>query len=129
VLRVKIKILNLYVNAPDTMAAGRSRTFTVSAGEMTMFMELYDSETGAVLARVVDRREGRNTGQMQLSSSVVNTGESADDRLDLGAHSQERPRQGARHRQEVERAAPGAGGHPGASAPTGSLPGHIRIAG
>jgi hypothetical protein len=75
VLRVKIKILNLYVNAPDTMSAGRSRTFTVSAGEMTMFMELYDSETGAVLARVVDRREGRNSGQMQLSSSVVNTGE------------------------------------------------------
>lgn len=75
VLRVKVKILNLYVNAPDTMSAGRSRTFTVSAGEMTMFMELYDSETGAVLARVVDRREGRNSGMMQLSSSVVNTGE------------------------------------------------------
>jgi hypothetical protein len=75
VLRVKVKILNLYVNAPDTMTAGRSRTFTVSAGEMTMFMELYDSETGAVLARVVDRREGRNTGQWQMSGSVVNVGE------------------------------------------------------
>lgn len=75
VLRAKVKILNLYVNAPDTKAAGRSRTFTVSAGEMTMLLELSDSETGAILARVVDRREGRNTGQWQLSGSVANTGE------------------------------------------------------
>ena len=74
-LRVKVKILNLYVNAPDTKAAGRSRTFTVSAGEMTMLLELSDSETGAILARVVDRREARNTGQWQLSGSVVNVGE------------------------------------------------------
>src|SRR5437870_1375763 len=34
VLRVKAKIINLYVNAPDTGGAGRSRTYTVSAGEM-----------------------------------------------------------------------------------------------
>ena len=76
VLRAKVKIVNLYVNAPDT-GVGRSRTYTVSAGEMTMFLELYDSETGAVLARVVDRREARNTGQMNLSSSVFNTAEAA----------------------------------------------------
>lgn len=74
-LRARVKILNLYVNAPDTKAAGRSRTFTVSAGEMTMLLELSDSETGAILARVVDRREARNTGQWQLSGSVVNAGE------------------------------------------------------
>ena len=75
VLRVKPKVLNLFVNAPDANSVGRSQTYTVSAGEMTLFMELYDSETGAVLARVVDRREARNTGMMTLSSSVVNAGE------------------------------------------------------
>jgi hypothetical protein len=75
VLRVKPKILNLFVNAPDAGSVGRSQTYTVSAGEMTLFMELYDSETGAVLARVVDRREARNTVTMTLSSSVVNAGE------------------------------------------------------
>jgi hypothetical protein len=69
VLRVKINILNLYVNAPDTQSGGRSRTFTVSAGEMTMFAELFDSESGEPLARIVDRREGRNTGMMQLSDT------------------------------------------------------------
>jgi hypothetical protein len=75
VLRVKPKILNLFVNAPDAGSVGRSVTYNVSAGEMTLFMELYDSETGAVLARVVDRRAARNTGSITLSSSVVNAAE------------------------------------------------------
>ena len=79
VLTVKISIVNLYVNAPDTLSAGRSRTYTVSAGEMTLFMELFDSETGQVLVRVVDRREGRGAGgMMTLSGSVQNAAEASD---------------------------------------------------
>jgi len=78
VLRVKVSIVNLYVNAPDTMSAGRSRTYTVSAGEMTLFAELFDSETGEIIARVVDRREARGTGRMTLTNSVVNAGEAQD---------------------------------------------------
>jgi hypothetical protein len=74
-LRVKAHIVNLYVNAPDTKTAGRSRTYTVSAGEMTIFAELYDSETGEVLARVVDRREARSSGRLTLTNSVVNASE------------------------------------------------------
>jgi Protein of unknown function (DUF3313) len=75
VLRIKADIINLYVNAPDTMSAGRSKTYTVSAGEMTLVMELYDSETGQVLSRVIDRREARDTGMMTLTNSVVNASE------------------------------------------------------
>jgi hypothetical protein len=75
VLRVRASIVNLYVNAPDTATSGRSRTYTVSAGEMTLAAELYDSETGEVLARMVDRREARGTGIMQLSNGVTNSGE------------------------------------------------------
>jgi hypothetical protein len=75
VLRVKVQIVNLYVNAPDTKQPGRSRTYVVSAGEMTLAMELYDSESGEVIARVVDRREARNTGQLTISNSVMNSGE------------------------------------------------------
>jgi hypothetical protein len=74
VLRVKAKVLNLYVNAPDTKQAG-VRTYTLSSGEMTLLLEAYDSETGAILARAIDRRESRNTGQWQLSSSVSNVGD------------------------------------------------------
>jgi Protein of unknown function (DUF3313) len=75
VLRVKADVVNLYVNAPDTMTAGRSRTYTVSAGEMTLVAELRDSESGIVIARAIDRREARNSGPMTLTNSVVNASE------------------------------------------------------
>jgi hypothetical protein len=39
---------------------------------MTLLLEIYDSETGAILARAVDRQESRETGQWQISSSVSN---------------------------------------------------------
>ena len=75
VLRVRASIANLYVTAPDTREAGISRTYVVSAGEMTLVMELFDSETGQVLARVVDRDEARGTGGLSISNSVMNAGE------------------------------------------------------
>ncbi len=76
VLRVKIHIVNLYVSAPDTgKSSGRSRTYVVSAGEMTLFAELIDSKTNEVVARVVDRREARSAGRVSLGDSVNNQGE------------------------------------------------------
>jgi len=75
VVRVKINIANLYVTAPSGSSAGRSRTYVVSAGEMTLVAELIDSRSGDVLARVVDRREARSTGSVALSGSVYNQGE------------------------------------------------------
>jgi hypothetical protein len=75
VLRARAKVVNLYVNAPDANAAGRSRTYTLSAGEATLFLELFDSETGQILARVVDRREGRNNGMVMLASPVQGAAE------------------------------------------------------
>ncbi len=75
VLEVRLAIANLYSNAPDTMQPGRTRVYTVSAGEMTLAMELRDAETGAVLARVFDRREARDTGQFMMTNSVTNSAE------------------------------------------------------
>jgi len=75
VLRVKTYIANLYVSAPDTGTAAISRTYTVSAGEMTLVAELYDSETGQILARVVDRREARRVGTLMLTNSATNAEE------------------------------------------------------
>lgn len=77
VLRLRASIADLYVNAPDTMSPGRSRTYTVSAGEMTLVAELVDSESGQVIARVVDRRESQGTGMMTLTNSVVNRQEAS----------------------------------------------------
>ena len=75
VLRVKVEIVNLAVSAPSGSSTGRSRTYVVSAGEMTLVAELLDSTSGEVIARVVDRREARSTGRVALSGSVYNEGE------------------------------------------------------
>jgi Protein of unknown function (DUF3313) len=75
VLRVKPAIINLYVNAPDVPTAGRSRVYTVSAGEMTLVAELVDSETGEVDARILDRYRATDSGNFNLSSSVSNAAE------------------------------------------------------
>ena len=73
VLRVKAGIANLHLAAPDTAAVGRSRTYVVSAGEMTLVAELIDSESGEVQARLVDRSEARSSGpRVSLSSPMEN---------------------------------------------------------
>jgi hypothetical protein len=72
VLRVSPGVINLYINAPDTMSAGRSRTYTVESGEATLVLEVRDSVTGALLGRVLDRRETQSTGSMQWTNSVTN---------------------------------------------------------
>jgi len=72
VLRVSTAVVNLYLNAPDTMSPGRSRTFTANAGEATLVIEVRDSPTNALLGRVVDRRETLDSGGMQMATSVSN---------------------------------------------------------
>ena len=72
VLRVSPSIINLDVNAPDTRSTGRSRSYTRSAGEMTLYVELYDSVTGDLLAKAQDRREDRDAGFYTWTSSVTN---------------------------------------------------------
>lgn len=73
VLELRIGILDLFVNAPDTMSAGRSVSFTANAGEATLVLEARDSLTRALLARVVDRRETR--GIPGPTNRVTNTSE------------------------------------------------------
>jgi len=46
-------IINLDVNAPDTPRAGRTRTYAESAGEMTLYIELYDSVTNKKAAEKI----------------------------------------------------------------------------
>jgi len=73
VLLVRPAIINLDVNAPDTMSAGRTRTYTQSAGEMTLYVELYDSVTGDLIAKAMDRRADRSRdGFYTWTNSVTN---------------------------------------------------------
>jgi hypothetical protein len=76
VVEMRAAIVNLYITAPDVSmdVAGRSKVYTTEAGEMTLIMQLHDSVTGQLLARVYDRRSGQGTG-WQWTNSVTNTAE------------------------------------------------------
>src|SRR5215468_9202543 len=43
VLVLRPALINIQVNAPDLMSAGRSATYVESAGAMTIYLELWDS--------------------------------------------------------------------------------------
>lgn len=73
VLVIRPAIINLDVTAPDTMTAGRSYTLSESAGEMTLYIELYDSVTGQLLAKAIDRRSDPGmAGTIQWRNGVTN---------------------------------------------------------
>lgn len=72
VLQVRPDIVDLYVNAPDTMEPGRTLTYVLDAGQMTLALELRDSITGTLLARARDRKRGTDTGRVTLSNRVTN---------------------------------------------------------
>jgi len=74
VLRVTAGIVDLYITAPDVSqkTAGRVNSYVISAGSMTLVSELRDSETGAILARVADRKSGRQSGPVQWATSGSN---------------------------------------------------------
>lgn len=71
-LLIKPSIVNLDVNAPDLPSASISRTYTRESGEATLFLEIYDSVSGEILARVLDTQGGRDNGFYQWSNRVSN---------------------------------------------------------
>jgi hypothetical protein len=66
-------IVGVHITAPDTIGAGRSRTYTADSGRMTLVLELRDSVTGETLARAVDTRSGRASGIVQITNRTTNT--------------------------------------------------------
>ena len=74
-LQVSAGLADVYINAPDKATAGRSYTFTVNPGRMTLVMELRDGPTAQLLARVVDRHVGRDSGYLSISNGVANSAE------------------------------------------------------
>jgi hypothetical protein len=72
VLILRPAIINLDVAAPDTMQPGITHTFSASAGQATLFLELYDSVTSELLARVYDAEEVGDMGLIGVRNSVTN---------------------------------------------------------
>lgn len=72
-LQLSAAIANLYINAPDIPSAGRVRSFTTSAGSMTLVVEVRDSVTGKLLGRAVDHADDADAStQLSWTTSVSN---------------------------------------------------------
>ena len=86
VLLLKPAIINLDLIAPDTMEkvrpgtgreaglghANRGNSFSETTGEMTLYLELYDSLTDDLIAKALDRKIDRQTGYFQWQNRVTN---------------------------------------------------------
>jgi hypothetical protein len=74
VLLIRAAVIDLEITAPDTMSAGRSRSFTANSGAATLYIELYDSVSGQIIGRAADRQAARSSGStMRWTTSVSNT--------------------------------------------------------
>ena len=72
VLIVRPAIVNLDVRAPDVKSATRTYQMAESAGEMSLYVELYDSVTSDILAKAMDRRKDRERGYLEWQGRVRN---------------------------------------------------------
>ena len=76
VMMIRGGLLDVVSYVPDDPMGGRSRIYLSSIGEATLVLELRDSETGAILARSIDRRAAEQMGGMMTESNrVTNTAE------------------------------------------------------
>ncbi len=77
VLLIRPAIIDLDISAPDTQSnTGRVRNYTSTVGSATLYIELYDSVTGAILGRAADRRTVRAPGgRVTWSDRITNEAE------------------------------------------------------
>lgn len=80
VLLVSPAIVNLAITAPETAGAGRTDQYVRSAGEMTLYIELYDSATGDLIAKAIDRQVDMENNQLYTWANS-STNKAAADRI------------------------------------------------
>lgn len=71
VLVLRPALINIEVSAPDLMTADFRRTIVRSAGQMTLYLELWDSRSNTLLARIEEARA--DEGFAQEANRVTNT--------------------------------------------------------
>lgn len=72
VLIIRPALIDLVITAPDIPVAGRVTNYVASAGAATLYLEMYDSVSGEILARAVDRRAMADYGYARWANSVTN---------------------------------------------------------
>jgi hypothetical protein len=80
VLIVRPAIINLDVEAPDTMEPGMNTTIAASAGQMTLYAELYDSVSSQMIGKVMDPEADQGFGGQFMAQNRV-TNKQAEDRI------------------------------------------------
>jgi hypothetical protein len=65
---VRTGILNIVVAAPDVLERGRTFANTSAAGAATFVVEARDSQSNAILGRVVDQRLAGDNGLINRTS-------------------------------------------------------------
>ena len=72
VLLITPRIVNLDVVAPDRMRDHIGYSLTDSQGSMTLELDIYDSVSGTLLARMTDSRMDPHKGYMEWTTTVTN---------------------------------------------------------
>ena len=72
-LLLRPAIINLNPYAPDIPLAGRTKTYARSAGDATLYMEIFDGVSSAILARWVDFQQAPDYGYARWATRVSNT--------------------------------------------------------
>jgi len=72
VLVLRPAIVNLDISVPDAMEKIDVRTLTASAGQMTLYLEMYDSISDKLLARVIDPEQSRDFGNFTVRNEATN---------------------------------------------------------
>ena len=65
-------------DAPSTSSATPTYSYTNSSGRMTLKLELYDSETGDLIALASDKQQSPYRGYMQWTTGPSNRGDARD---------------------------------------------------
>ena len=72
VMILRPALIDLEITAPDIPVAGRVTSYVASAGAATLYIEMYDSVSGDILARAIDRRAMQDYGHARWANSVTN---------------------------------------------------------
>jgi hypothetical protein len=72
VLHLIPSITELYVNAPDIMLPGKTRTFTREAGDAVLVLEARDATADTLLARTVYRATAQTNGNLNATTDASN---------------------------------------------------------
>jgi len=72
VLILRPAIVNLEIEVPDAMDQVDETTYGSSAGQLTLYLELYDSMTSSLIARVMDTEVDQGEGMIEWENAVTN---------------------------------------------------------